>query len=155
MQPHGPQHTRLHCPSLTPRACSASCPLSQWCHPTISSAVIPFYLQSFPASGSFPRSQFFASGGQSIRVSASLSVLPVNIQDWFPLGLRGLISCSPWDSLRLLQHSSKASILWLSTFFMVQLVHSYTTTGKTIDWLDGPLSVKWCLCFLICCLGSS
>ena len=92
--PHGLQHARLPCPSPTPRACSNSCPLSWWCHPTISSSVFPFfsYLQSFPASGSFPVSQFFASGGQSIGASASASVLPMNIQDWFPLGWTGLIS---------------------------------------------------------------
>jgi len=92
--PHGLQHTRPPCPSLTPRVCSNSCPLSWWYHPTISSSVIPFSsnLISFPASGSFPMSQFFASGGQSIAVSASASVLPMNIQDWFPLGWTGLIS---------------------------------------------------------------
>ena len=83
---------RLHCPSPAPRVCSNSCPLSQWCHHAISSSVVPFSScpQSFPASGSFPMSQFFTSGGQSIGVSAS--VLPVNIQDWFPLGLSGLSS---------------------------------------------------------------
>ena len=81
------------CQSITTRACSNSCPSSRWCHPTISSSVIPFScLQSFPASGSFPMSQFFASGGQSIGALASGSVLPMNIQDWFPLGLTGLIS---------------------------------------------------------------
>ena len=86
--PHGQQHARLPCPSPTPKACSNSCPLSWWCHPTISSSVIPFssYLQSFQASGSFPMSQLFASGGQSVGVSASTSVLSVNTQDWFPLG---------------------------------------------------------------------
>ena len=94
LQPHGLQHSRLPCPSPTPGACSNSCPLSQWCHLTISSSVTPFSsrFQSFPASGSFPMSQFFASGGQSIGVSASASVLPRNIQDWFPLGLTGWIS---------------------------------------------------------------
>ena len=92
LQPHGLQHARLPCPSPTPRACSNSCPLSQWCHPTFSSSVSPFYssLQSFPASGSFPVSHFFTSEGQSI--GASASALPMNIQDWFPLGLTGLIS---------------------------------------------------------------
>ena len=92
--PHGLQHARLPCPSATPGAYSNSCPSSQWCHPTISPSVIPFSscLQSSPASWSFPVSQFFASGGQNIRVLASASVLPVNIQDWFPLGLTGLIS---------------------------------------------------------------
>ena len=94
LRPHGLQHARLPCPSLTPRAYSNSCPLSWWCHPTISSSIIPFssFLQSFPASGSFPVSQFFASGGQRIGVSASVSVLPMNIQDWFPLGWTSRIS---------------------------------------------------------------
>ena len=86
--PHGPQHARLLCPSPTPRVNSNSCPLNRWCHPTISSSAVPFSscLQSFLASGSFPMSQFFASGAESIGASASASVLPKNIQDWFPLG---------------------------------------------------------------------
>ena len=90
--PHGLQHVRLPCPSPTLGACSNSCPMSQWCHPTISSSVVPFSsrLQSFPVSGCFPTSQFFASGGQSI--GASASALPMNIQDWFPLGWTGWIS---------------------------------------------------------------
>ena len=94
LRPHGLQHDRLPCPSPTPGAWSNSCPLSQWCHPTISSSVIPFssHLQSFPALGSFPTSQFFASGGQSIGVSVSASTLPMNTQDWFPLGWTGWIS---------------------------------------------------------------
>ena len=89
--PHGLQHARLPCPSTTPRACSNSCPLSWWYHPTISSSVVPFSscLQSFPVSEFFPMSQFFTSGGQSIQASASASVLPMNIQDWSP--------CSPSD----------------------------------------------------------
>ena len=88
---HEPQHARPPCPSPTPRVHSNSCPKSRWCHPTISSSAVPFScLQSFPASGSFQVSQFFSSGGQSIE--ASVSVLPKNIQDWFPLGLTGLIS---------------------------------------------------------------
>ena len=92
--PHGLQHARLPCPSPAPGVYSNSCPSSQWCHPTISSSVVPFFshLQSFPASGSFPMRQFFASGGQSIGVSGSASVLPINIQDWFPLGWTGWIS---------------------------------------------------------------
>ena len=92
--PHGPQHARLPCPSPTTRVCSNSCPSSRWCHPTISSSVVPFSpcLQSFPASGSFLMIQFFTSGGQSTGVSASTSVLPMNIQDWFPLGWTGWIS---------------------------------------------------------------
>ena len=94
LQSHGLQHARLLCPSPTTRAYSNSCPLSRWCHPTISSSVIPFSScpQSFPASGSFQMSQFFTSGGQSIGISASTSVLPVNIQDWFPLGWTDWIS---------------------------------------------------------------
>ena len=92
--PHGLQHARLSCPSPTPGAYSNSCPLNWWCHPTTSSSVIHFssHLQSFPASGSFPMSWFFTSGGQSIGVSASASVFPVNIQGWFPSGLISLIS---------------------------------------------------------------
>ena len=94
LQSHGLQHARLPCPLPTLRACSNSFPSSRRYHPTISSSVVPFSsrLQSFPASGSFPMSQFFASGGQSIGASVSASVLPVNIQDWFPSGLTGLIS---------------------------------------------------------------
>ena len=95
--PHDLQHTRPPCPSPTPRAYSDSCPWSRWCHPTISSSVIALssHLQSFPVSGSFPMSQFFSSGGQSIGVSASVSVLPMNTQDWFPLGWTGWISLQP------------------------------------------------------------
>ena len=93
LQHHGLQHTRLPCPWPTPGACSNSCPLSRWYHPTISSSVSPFSfcLQYFPASGYFPKSWLLASSGQSIGVSASASVLPMNIQDWFPLGWTGLI----------------------------------------------------------------
>ena len=96
LQPHGPQHARPHCPSPTPRVYPSSCPSNWWCHPAISYSVVPFSycLLSFSASGSFPVSQFFASGGQNIRVSASASVLPMNIQDWFPLGWTG------WSSLQ-------------------------------------------------------
>ena len=92
--PHGPQDGRLPCPSPTPRSCSNWCPSSQWCHPTISFSVVPFSscLQSFPGSGSFPTNQCFSSGCQSIGASVSTSVLLMNIQDWFPLGLTGWIS---------------------------------------------------------------
>ena len=94
LQPHGLQHARPPCPLPTSRVYSNSCSLSWWCHPTISSSVVPFSscLQSFPASGSFLMSQFFTSGGQSTGVSASASVLPMNIQDWSPLGWTGWIS---------------------------------------------------------------
>ena len=107
--PNGSQHTRLPCPSLSPGAYSNSCLLSRWCHPTISSSVVPFSscLQSSPASGSFPISQFFPSGGQSIGASASASVLPMNIQDCFPL--RGLVGSPCWQgTLRsLLEHTAQ------------------------------------------------
>ena len=108
LRPHGLQHARLPCPSPTPGAYSNSCPLHQWCHPTISSSVIPFssHLQSFPASGSFPVGRFFKSDGQSIGVSASASVLPVNIQDWFPLGLTGLISLQSKGLSRVLLNTT-------------------------------------------------
>ena len=133
--PRGLKDARPPCPSPTPRVYSDSCPWSQWCHPTISSSVIPFssHLQSFPASESFPVSQFFASGGQSIGVSASASVLPMNIQNWFPLGWTGWISLkSKGLSKSFLQHhSSKASILQRSAFFIVQLSHPHMITGKT------------------------
>ena len=130
LQPHGLQHTRLPCSSPTPRAYSNSCPLSQWCHPTSSFVTHFSRLQSFPASGSFPTSQFFASGGQRIGVSASTSVLPMNIQHWFPLGWTGWISLQSKGLSRVfLQHdSSKASILQHSAFFIVQLstsIHDY------------------------------
>ena len=136
LRPHRLQHTRPPCPSPTPGVYSNSCPLSQWCHPTVSSSVILFSScpQSFPASGSFQMSQFLTSGGQSIGVSASVSVLPVNIQDWFPLGWTGWVSLQSRKTLKsLLQHhSSKASVLQHSAFFTVQLSHPYSTTGKTI-----------------------
>ena len=133
---HGLQHARLPCPSLSPRACSNSCPLSWWCHPTISSSVVLFSscFQSFPESGCFQMSQLFTSGGQSTGASASASVLLMNIEDWFLLGWTGWISLqSRGLSKSLFQHhSSKASILLHSVFFIVQLSHPYMTTGKTI-----------------------
>ena len=97
LRPHGLQHARPPCPSPTPGVCSNSCPLSQWCLPATASSIIPFssYLQSFPASGSFPVSRLFPSGGQSIGASPSASVLPMNIQGWFPLGWTCLISLQP------------------------------------------------------------
>ena len=135
LRPHGQQHARLPSPSPSPGACSNSCPLSQWCHPTISSSVIPFpsCLQSFPASGSFLMSQLFTSGGQSIGASASASVLPMNIQDWFPLGLTGLISLQCKGFSRVFFNTTAEK----HPFFGAQLslwsnshIH---TTGKTID----------------------
>ena len=134
LRPHGLQHTRPLCPSPTLRACSNSCPSSRWCHPTISSSVIPFsyHLQSFLASGSFPMSQFFASDGQ--RVSASASVLLMNSQDWFSLGWTGWISFQPKGLSRVFSTPQfKSSLLRCSAFFYVtvQLAHTYMTTVKT------------------------
>ena len=131
--PHGLQHAKLPCPSPIPGLYSNSCPLSQWCHPTVSSSVIPFSfcLQSFPTLGSFQMSQFFASGGQSIRVSASASVLPMNTQDWSPLGWTGWISLQSKGLSRVFS-STTGSVLQLSAFFIVQLSHPYMMTGKTI-----------------------
>ena len=146
LQPHGLQHTRLPYPSPTPRIYPNSCPSSWWCHPTISSSVIPFFsrLQSFQASRSFQMGQLFASGGQSIGVSASASVLPMNTQDWFPLWWTG------WISL----HSNGPSRVFSNTtvqkhkFFGAQLssqsnshIHTWLL-GKPYLWLDGPLLAK-------------
>ena len=125
LQPHGLQHTRLPCPSLSLRVRPNSCPLNCWCHSTISSSAIPFSscLQFFPASKSFPKSGLFGSGGQSVGTLASASVLLMNIQGWFPLDWFDL-SAVQGTLKSLLQHQSlKASILWCSAFFMVQLSH--------------------------------
>ena len=136
LQPLALQYARLPRPSPTPGACSNSCPSNRWCNPTISSSVVPSSscLQSFPASGTFPVSQLFASGGQSIGVSASASVRPMNIQNWFLLGLSGFdLLAVQWTLKSLLQHhSSKSPIVQHSTFFTVQISHPYMTTGKTI-----------------------
>ena len=126
LRPHELHHARVPCPSATPRACSNSWPSGQWSLPTISSSVVPFScLQSCPASGSFPMSQFFASSGQSIGASASSAVLPMSIQDWFHLGLIGLISL---QSNTIVQKHQ----FFGSAFFMVQLSHPNMTAGKTI-----------------------
>ena len=130
LRPHGPQHTRPPCPSPAPGVYSNSYPLSQWYHLIISSSVVRFssHFQSFPASGCFQMSQLFASGGQNIGVSASTSVLPINTQDWSPLGYTGWTSLQSKGLKSLLQHrSSKASILQCSAFFIVQLtsMHDY------------------------------
>ena len=152
---HGLQHARPTCPLSTSTVYSNSTPLRWWCHPTISSFVVlfSFCLQSFPASGSFPRSQSFTSGGLSIGVSASASVLPMNIQDWFPLGWtvwisfqsKGVFSkTSPrLSSLKSLlqQHNSKASILWCSAFFIVSRV-LYLSTLLSLH----HLYVRWIIC---------
>ena len=151
--PHESQHARPPCPSPNPGVYSNSCPSSQWCHPAISSSVIPFSscTQSLPASGSYPMSQLFSWGGQSIGVSAIASVLPMNTQDWSDLlAVQGTLKS-------LLQHhSSKASILQRSAFFTVQISHPYMTTEKTIALTRWTFVGKVkCLCFLICYLGWS
>ena len=133
--PHELQHARLPCLSPTPWACSSSCPLSWWCHPTISSSVIPFSscLQYFPGSESFPMSQFFASGGQSIGVSASASFLPMNIHGWFPLGLTGWISLQSKGLSRVFFNTTVQKHQFFGIqLFMVQLSCPCMTTGKTI-----------------------
>ena len=150
--PLGLQYARLPCPSPTPRAYSSSCPLSRWCHPSISSSVIPFsfHLQSFPASGCFPMSQFFASGGQSI--GASAPACPSNeYSELISFTMDWLDFCSPKDS----QESSPApqfksinSSLLSSVF---QLSHPYMTTGKVIALTMKIFVSKWCLYFLIHC----
>ena len=136
LQPHESQHARPPCTSPSPRVHSDSRPSSPWCHPAISSSVIPFSScpQSLPASESFPMSQLFTWGGQSTGVSALASVLPKKSQGWSPSEWTGWISLQSQGTLKsLLQHhSSKASILQCSAFFTVQLSHPYMTTGKTI-----------------------
>ena len=135
LQPHEPQHARFPCPSPTPEVHLNPCPLTQWCHPTISSSAVPFssHLQSFPATGSFQMNQFFISGGQSIGVSASTSVLPMNIQDWSPLGWTGWISLQSKGLSRVFSNTTVQK----HQFFCTQLSsqsnsHPYMTTGKTI-----------------------
>ena len=145
LQHHGLQHARLPCPSPPPRACSNSCPLTWWCHPTISSSVVAFFscLQSFPASGSFPRSQFFASGGQSTGASASASVFPMNIQGWFPLGWTGLISLQSKDSQESSPTPQFKSINSPALSFLCSSTYIHTwLLEKPYLWLDGPLLAK-------------
>ena len=135
LQSHGLQHARPACPSPTPRVYSNLCPLSPWCHPTISSSVIFFssHLQSFPASGSFPMSLLFSSGGQSIRTSAS--ILPMNIQGWFPLGLTALISLL---SKGLSRVSSSAAV-WKHQFFRALPSLWSSSHNCTWPWEDRSL----------------
>ena len=132
--PHGLKHTRLPCLSPTPGACSNSCPLSQWCHPTISSSVVPFSscLQSFPASGSFPVSLFFTSGGQSIGAPASASILSMNIQDWFPLGWTGWISLQSKGLSRVFFNTTVQRHLSVLSFLYSLTLTSIQDTGKII-----------------------
>ena len=154
LKPHGLQHPRLPYPLPSPEAYSNSCPLSQWCCLTISSFVVPFScLPSFPASWSFPMSWLFTSGGQSIEALAS--VLPMNVQGWFPLDWLVWSPCYPRDS----QKSLSSTTVWKHQFFGAQPslwsnTHIHTwLLEKPLHCLYGPLSAKWCLRFLICCLG--
>ena len=133
LQPHGLQHARVPCPSTTPGACSNSCLLSRWCHPAISSSVVPLSscLRSFPASGSFPKSQFFTSGGQSIGASASISVLSMNIQDWFPLGWTDWISLKSMGLSRVFSKSINSLVL--SSLYSPTLtsIHDYLKNNSS------------------------
>ena len=146
LRPHELQHARPPCPSPTPRTYPNPCPLSQWCHPTISSSVIPFSCpQSFPASGSFRMSQVFISGGQNIGVSASTSVLPMNTQDWSPLGWTGWISLQSKGLSRVFSHTTVQKHQFFGSqlsLFIVQLSHPYMTTGKTIALTRRTLLTK-------------
>ena len=143
LRPHELQCSRPPCPSLTPRVHPNPCPSSWWCHPTISSSAVPFSscLQSFPASGSFPMSQLFASGGQNIGVSASKSVLPMNTQDWYPLGWTGWISLQSKGLSRVFSNTTVQK----HQFFGARL-YSPTLTSIHDHWknhrLDGPLLAK-------------
>jgi len=134
LRPHGLQHTRSPCPSPTPGVYPNSCPLSQWCHPTILSSAIPFSscLQSFPASGCFPMSQFFASGGQSIGVLASTSVLPMNTQDWSPLGWTGWISLQS-KTPGFIWHLFKGFPFLVKALFCMWSWHFCLTWGQAVS----------------------
>ena len=136
LSPHGLQHSRLPSWSPTPRVYSNSCPLSRWCHPAISSSVIPFtsHLYPFPVSEAFPMSHFFTSGGQSIGVPVSASVFPINIQYWFPLGWTGWISLQSKGLSRVFSNTTvqKHQLFSAQVFFIVQISHPYITTRKTI-----------------------
>ena len=137
LQPHESQHTRPPCPSLTPRVPSNSCPSSWWCHPAISSSVVPFSScpQSLPASGSFPMSQIFTSGGQSIGVSALASFLPMNIQDWSPLGWTGWISLQSKNS----QESSPTPQFKSINFLVLSFLYSLSLTSIHDYWKNHSL----------------
>ena len=134
LQPHEPQHTRPPCPSPTPRVYRHSCPLSWWCCLTISSSVVPFFfcLQSFPTSGSFQMSQLFASGGQSIGVSASTSVIPMNSQDWFHLGWTGWISLQSKGISRVFSNT----VVQRHQFFSAQLASLWTIQSMDFSRLE-------------------
>ena len=140
LRPHELQHARPPCPSSTPGAHSNSCPLSPWCHPTISSSVIPFSscLQSFPASRSFPVSQFFASGGQSIGVSAWTSVLPMNIQEWTPLGWTGWISLKSKRLSRVFSNTTVQKHQFLSFKAQIWIIANQDREGLQREGRSSP-----------------
>ena len=139
LRSHGQQHARLPCPSPSPEVCTNSCPLSQWCHPTISSSVVPFSCpRSFPASGSFQMSQFFAPGAQSIGVSALASDFPMNIQDWSPLGWTVGSCCSPRDS----QESSPTTQFKSINSSVLSFIYSPTLTSIHDYWKNHGLDDK-------------
>ena len=149
--PHESQHARPPCPSPTPRVYSNSCPSSQWCHPAISSSVVPFSScpQSLPASGSFPMGQLFTWGGQSFGVSASASVLPMNTQDWSPLGWTGCISLQSKGLSRVFSNTTVQKHQFFSSQFSSQSnshIHTWPLE-KPQPWQDGYLLAKWGLCF--------
>ena len=142
LRPHGLQHARLPCPSPTPGAYSNSCPSSQWCHPTISYSFVPFssYLQSFLATGSFSMSRFFTSGGQTIAVSASTSVLAMNIQDWFPLGWTGWISLQSKGLSRVFSNTTVQNHQFFAAQFSLYSnshIHIWLLEKPEL-WLNGP-----------------
>ena len=159
LRPHGMQHARLPCPSLSPGVFSDSYPLSWWCHLTISSSVIHSFFcpKSFTVSMSFPMSWLFASGGQSIGASVSASVLPVSIQDWFPLGLTGLISLQSKGFSRVFFNTTVQKhwffgaqpSLWSNYHIHTQLLE------KPYLWPYKPLWAKWYFCFLLYYIGLS
>ena len=158
LRPHELQYARHPCSSLSPGVCSNSCLLYQWCHPTISSSVTPFYscLQSFPAWESSQISQLFASGAQSIGASASASVLPMKTQGWFPLGLTGLISLQSKGLARVLSSTT----IQKQQFYRAQPSLWSKSTSIHDYWKNHcltiqTLSAKWYLCFWICYLGLS
>ena len=156
LQPHGLQHTKLLCPPLSPGVCSNTCPLSRWCYLSILPLPPPFSfcLQSFPSLGSFPVSWLLTSGSQTIGASASATVLPMNIQGWFPLFWQVWSPCSPRDSQEASPapqfesiNSSALSLFWPNSHICTWRL------AKPQLWLYGPLLARWCLCFLIRCLG--
>ena len=150
--PHELQHARLPCPLPSPGACLNSCPLSRWCHPTISSSVAPFSScpQSVPESGSFPTSRLFTSGDQSIAASASASLLPMNIQDWFPLQLTGLI-------LHFKDSQESSPALQFKSIISSVLNFLYGATLRSIHdyWKNHSFDLYSQVMSLICCLGLS